>query len=250
MIKTSFLSNVCRDLILGSLLGDGSIKIHPKYQNARFSFRHSIKQKDYFFWKINQLKEISSEKCWWKQKGGFSENVIFRYQSSALPALSELYHLTHPKGKLKIRRKWLNQLTPLSLAVWWLDDGSIISNGRKGVICTDAFSEEENKLLKNYLLKVWGVKTSLGKITRIYQGNTKTYWRLWLRSTEELKMFLRIILPYIKVQSMLPKVIALYKNLDLQQRWISEISSLTCFDSKTVEKYLRIKKNKWKNFRE
>src|SRR3989344_6056282 len=153
MIKKSFLSNVCKDLILGSLLGDGSIKIHPKYKNARFSFRHSIKQKDYFFWKMKQLEEISSKKCWWKQKGGFSENIIFRYQSNALPVLSEIYNLTHPKGMLKIRRKWLNQLTPLSLAVWWLDDGSIISNGRKGVICTDAFSKEENEILKRYLLK-------------------------------------------------------------------------------------------------
>jgi len=45
-----------------------SIKIHPKYKNARFSFRHSIKQKDYFFWKMKQLEEISSKKCWWKQK--------------------------------------------------------------------------------------------------------------------------------------------------------------------------------------
>ncbi len=250
MIKTSFLSNVSRDLILGSLLGDGSIKIHSKYKNARFSFKHSIKQKDYFFWKIKQLEEISSKKCWWKQKSGFNENIVFRYQSNALPILSELYNLTHPKGALKIRRKWLNQLTALSLAVWWLDDGSIISNGRKGVICTDAFSEKENKLLKHYLLKVWGVKTSLGKVSRIYKGDKKIYWRLWLRSTEELKVFLRIILPYVKVQSMLPKVIVLYKNLDLQQRWISEVSNLTGFNSKIVENYLKIKKSKWKNFRE
>ena len=35
-------------IILGSLLGDGSLKIHSGYKNARFSFRHSYKQQEYF----------------------------------------------------------------------------------------------------------------------------------------------------------------------------------------------------------
>lgn len=245
----SFLSQSCKDLILGSLLGDGSIKIHPKYKNARFSFRHSIKQKDYFFWKIERLKEISSARCWWKQKSGFGDSEVLRYQSIALSALSELYRLTHPKGRLKIRRTWLNQLTPLSLAVWWLDDGSIIANGRKGVICTDAFSEEENKLLKRYLSKVWNVESSLGKVIRNYNGEVRTYWRLWLRSTEELKKFLRIILPFVKVQSMLPKMMLLYKDYDLQQRWISEVVYKTGFSEEVVKKRLLEKKQRWKNFR-
>ena len=250
MIKKSFLSRKGTDLILGSLLGDGSLKIYPHYQNARFSFRHSIKQKDYFFWKMNELKEISSEKCWWKQKGGFSNSVVLRYQSLALPLLSEIYDFTYVKGKLEVRRKWLNQLTPLSLAVWWLDDGSIIANGRKGVICTDAFSEGENILLKRYLAKVWNIETTLGSITRQYKGSTRMYWRLWLRSTEELKKFLRIILPFVKVESMLPKVLLLYKDFDLQQRWISEISSLTGFKTSVIEKYGDAKKCRWKHFRE
>ena len=234
---------------MGSLLGDGSIKIHPKYRNARFSFRHSIKQKDYFFWKMDRLKEISGEKCWWEQKSGFSEGIVLRYQSHALPVLSELYRLTHPKGSLKITRKWLNQLTPLSLVLWWLDDGSIIANGRKGVFCTDAFSEAENKILKQYLFKVWKIRATLGKVTRVYKGETKTYWRLWLRSTNELKKLLQIILPFVLVKSMLSKVILLYKDNDLQQRWISEISEKTGFSKEVVEKQLLEKKSRWKHFR-
>ena len=48
-------------------------------------------------------------------------------------------------------------MTPLSLAIWWLDDGSIIGNGRKGVLCTDGFDEESVHVLARYLEKVWGV---------------------------------------------------------------------------------------------
>lgn len=247
----SFLSQKCKEVILGSLLGDGSLKIHPQYKNARFSFRHSIQQKEYFFWKVNQLKEISGEKCWWIQKndGGFGGEKI-RYQSLALESLTEIYRLTNESAKLRIRRKWLNMFSPLSLAVWWLDDGSLIANSRRGVLCTDPFSCEEQKILARYLLKVWNVRVTIGRITRIWKGKQIEYYRLWIRSSDELQKLLRIILPYIKVASMLPKVILLYKNIDLQQRWISEVIKLTGFSSELVEKHTIQKKSKWKNFRE
>jgi len=249
-MKNSFLSKNCKDIILGSLLGDGSLKINECYKNARFSFRHSINQKEYFFWKKNELKEISGESCFWKSKikDGLGGQKL-RYQSPAITELTELYDLTHKKGVFKIRRKWLNELTPLSLAIWWLDDGSIIGNGRKGVFCTDHFSYEEQKLLSHYLKKVWDISVHIGKITRKWMNEEKTYYRLWIRSSEELKKFFRLILPHVKVAEMLPKVLIIYKDLDLQQRWISEVSELTDFSKAIIEKYVAEKKNKWKNFR-
>lgn len=248
MIK-SFLSKKCEEVILGSLLGDGSLKIQNQYKNARFSFRHSIQQKEYFFWKINQLKEISSEKCWWEQEKNDLGGAMLRYQSIATNTLTDIYNLTCKNNHIVIRRKWLNKLTPLSLAVWWLDDGSLITNGRRGVICTDSFSCDEQKILTQYLLKVWGVKVHIGKIKRKHNGKIKEYYRLWIRSSEELMKLLRIILPYVKVESMLPKVLLLYKNSNLQQRWISEVNKLTGFSFPVIEKYVNEKKNKWKNFR-
>lgn len=245
----SFLSNKCKEVLLGSLLGDGSLKINQSYKNARFSFRHSIKQREYFFWKVNQLKEISSELCWWEQKKNGLGGIMLRYQSETLESLTKLYRLTHKKGSFVIRRKWLNQLTPLSLAIWWLDDGSLITNGRRGVLCTDPFSYEEQKLLAQYLNKVWSVKVHIGKIKREYEGKTKEYYRLWIRSSEELQKLLRIILPNVKIPSVLPKVLLLYKNSDLQQRWISEVNELTGFSFPIIKKYLDEKKSRWKNFR-
>ena len=245
----SFLSDKCKEIIFGSLLGDGSLKIHEPYKNPRFSFRHTIKQQEYFFWKVNQLKEISGEKCWWRQEKNGLGGVMLRYQSIATDSLIDLYELTHKNNLLIIRRKWLNQLTPLSLAVWWLDDGSLITNSRRGVICTDPFSYDEQKLLARYLLKAWSIKVHIGKTKRLYDGKIREYYRLWIRSSEELIKLLRLILPHIEIASMLPKVLLLYKNLDLQQRWISEVIKLTGFSTAVVEKYTAEKKSKWKNFR-
>lgn len=242
------LSETARALILGSLLGDGSLKTYEPYKNARFAFRHSETQKDYFFYKANSLKEISSVAKVWRQtqdgKDGYG-TVKWRYQSKALPALTELYKITHPKGKFKIRRKWLNLLTPLSLAVWWQDDGSIIANGRKGVICTDGFAPDDVKLLQSYLKKVWQVETAVAPASK----NKPHQVRLWFRSSEQLQKFLRITLPHLKVKSMIPKFILLYHNQQLQQRWISEVAKLSKLPLPLINQFYQQKIAKWKKYR-
>lgn len=249
MINKSFISNRAKEILLGSLLGDGSLKINPGYRNARFSFRHSIKQKDYFFWKAKELKEISGNSYYWEQKAdGFGGDKL-RYQSLSLEPLTEIYNLTHKNGRFVIDKKWLNILTPLSLAVWWLDDGSLIVNSRRGVICTDPFPYEYQKILASYLENVWKIKTKISPVTRAWNGSKLKYYRLWIRSSAELEKLMNIILPNIKVPSMLPKVLFLYRDSKLQQRWISKVSTLTGFHEKIIQKYIREKKLRWKNFR-
>jgi len=132
-------------------------------------------------------------------------------------------------------------LTPLSLAVWWLDDGSLIGNSRKGVFCSEGFNRRDLLILSRYLKQKWKIKTTIGRRGKYYQ--------LRIPSTEELKKFLRIILPYITVPSMLPKVILLYKDSQFQRRWISEVSQLTRLTPEIIEKHVLKKKKKWKNFR-
>lgn len=241
------LSDRSTAIILGSLLGDGSLQIHEPYRNARFSFRNSHKQEEYFSWKVRALDEISGEQCVWKQgndgKDGWG-GLKLRYQSRALPSLTDIHVLTHKGGAFRIRRTWLNQLTPLSLAIWWCDDGSLIGNSRKGVFCTDRFSHNDVAILDRYMKKVWGITTSAGRV-----GNTEQY-RLWIRSTEDMKKFLRIILPYLPVASMLPKVLLLYRDSELQQRWISEVVAATSFPRSVVENAVAAKNAKWKRFRE
>lgn len=226
-----------KEIILGSLLGDGSLKISRGYANARFAFRHSAVQKEYFFWKVKYLKSISSKKCFWQQDDG-----KIRYQSLATEDLSMLYHLTHRKGLLHINREWLGLLTPLSLAVWWCDDGSLAGDTRQGVICTDSFSVDCVLSLSTYLRDSWKVRTRVSKCM-------KKYFRLYIDSSEELKKFLRLILPHIPVENMLPKVILLYKDLNLQQRWIFEVSSLSQFPENTIMKYWKEKVLKRNDFR-
>nr|YP_009710006.1 putative LAGLIDADG homing endonuclease [Coleochaete scutata]QFU80111.1 putative LAGLIDADG homing endonuclease [Coleochaete scutata]QIQ23019.1 putative LAGLIDADG homing endonuclease [Coleochaete scutata] len=244
-LKQIPLSDQCKEIILGSLLGDGSLQIPKNDKNARFFIRHSQVEEEYFEWKASALEEISSDaSIKYSEKSGYSENQKLLFQSGALGELTEIHSITHNGGHgLIIRRRWLNHLTPLSLAIWWLDDGSIISRGRKGVLCTDGFDEDSVKLLANYLEVVWNVYTHVGPIKRDRKdGNCskKLYYRLWF-GTEELKKFLRIILPYVPVKSMLRKAMLLYKDAELQQRWISEMKLLNPNFSEEIDLILQSK---------
>lgn len=248
MKPISPLSDRCKAILLGSVLGDGSLKLHKGYRNARFSFRHSAVQRDYFLWKVAELKEISAAADVWEQNGadGWGQDKL-RYQSAALPALTDLYRLVCPHRKLEIRRKWLNQLTPLALCVWWLDDGSLL-NGKQGVFCTDGFSCEEQLLLVRYLRVVWGLNPRIGRVATT--GPRSSQFRIWLRSRDELVRFLRIILPHFAVPSLLKKVVLLDRDPDVQQRWISEVSQATGLSDLLIRSCVQEQKAKLARFRE
>ena len=249
-MKITPLSKNVRDIILGSLLGDGSLAVNPKYKNPRFSFRHSTKQKEYFFWKVGMLREISGESCYWlqgsKKKPDGWGTAKYRFQSKALSCLTEIYNLTHKRvsgTKVHVTRTWLNQLSPLSLAIWWQDDGSLVSDSRQGVICTDGFSLKEVEIIHQYFKKVLSIETKIGQIS------SQDKYRIWIRSSEELKKFLRIIIPHVFVKSMLYKILLSYKDSQIQQRWISELENLGNFSKEELEKALFDKKSKSKQFR-
>ena len=247
------LSDQCVALILGTLLGDGSLSLIEPYKNARLSFRHSVKQREYFSWKVSMLSEISSDKNTWEQSGknnGYGNNAKLRFQSIALPVLTGIYDLTHKKGKKYVTRKWLNRLTPLSLAAWWCDDGSLISNMRKGVFCTDGYSLKEVEIIQRYLEVVWGINTTLSETTKNDGERVRRYFRLYIRSSEMLKKFLRIIIPHIHVEAMLYKVMPLYNDYKIQQRWISEVAELSKFDIQTIENCIQTRKSSLKKYSE
>lgn len=245
------LSDQARAVILGTILGDGSLKKQNRYLNANLQIRHSEVQKEYLLWKASMLQEIAREKSISVQKpDGYSKQPKWRFVSKNLPVLSELNELTYKHNKLHVRRRWLNQLTPLSLAVWWCDDGSLIGyGGRKGVFCTDGLDKKSVKILARYLKKVWNIRVIVAPVGPKKDGTKANYWRLWIRSQEELKKFLRIILPYIPVRSMLKKVLLLYKDSQFQQRWISEVVSKSRFPHSVVMIEYEKKRARWNVFR-
>ena len=100
------VSSQYKEIILGSLLGDGSLIISRGYKNARFEMRHSIIQKEYFDWKTKMLEEISSNKSVRVQPAdGWSKNEKLHYRSLSQPYLTKLYYLVRHQNRKSIRNK-------------------------------------------------------------------------------------------------------------------------------------------------
>jgi len=105
-LKNLSLSQTTISIILGSILGDGSLNFQKNYQNARLSIRQSIKHEAYLKYKANALVEISNPSSVILQHtSGSSTKQIYLYHSASLPELTEIHNLTYKKNTLDIKRK-------------------------------------------------------------------------------------------------------------------------------------------------
>lgn len=219
--KNISLSQNTISIILGSILGNGSLILDPHYPEARLNITQSISQKSYFDYKVSALSEINKiDYQILESKFENNNSKKLKYYSSSLSELTEIYNLTYKKNKINILRKWTNLLTPLALCIWWLDKGIIINN-TQGIICTDGFELEKIKILIRTLKINWKVECKIHVINKIYKGKNKIYYRIGINK-ENLENFLKIILPNIAIEEMLYKGIIRNKKEELQQRWISE----------------------------
>jgi LAGLIDADG DNA endonuclease family len=236
------LSMSTKQILLGSLLGDGSLKIAKNYKNARFSERHSMVQEDYLRWKFSQLNtELKGVISICKpEKSSYSKHAKIIYQSATNENLTGLHHLTHIRNQKVIKRNWLNNLTALGLAVWWCDDGSLNVLKRQGVFCTDDFSRPEQIILARYLEVDWGIHCKIieNPVKNKHKETIRVDYRLRFSTFENLQAFFRLILPFIPVPSMLYKIMICYDDPIYQQRWISEVKqALPYFSSEIITIY-------------
>ena len=140
---------VQRQLILGSLLGDSSIR------NGLVSIAHSKKQLPLFNEKLRILNSLISNVN--DYISGFGSECIHAY-TRCLPELHDIEAILWAGERKAITEDYLNKLHPIALAFWYMDDGNIQKN-KNGFhrdacqLCTDGFTEEEVDLIVNFFNK-------------------------------------------------------------------------------------------------
>ena len=160
-----FLSDFQLQIVLGGLMGDGSLSPTRSGHGARFRWGHGSKQVEYGDWKASLLANVTVSRST-NAKGAVFHDV------QPMPELAELRHAVY-LGRYKVlSHDYLKQLSPLSLAIWYMDDGSF-SLRSKGVqarpaggsgrseICVQAFSPESRVRLRNHLADTWGIQATL-----------------------------------------------------------------------------------------
>lgn len=162
--KTLKLTEKQRSIIAGTLLGDG----HLETQNGRKTFRlkieHTSSQKAYSAWLYEQLQEWVRTPMSEKQKTLGKVIVTHNwFQTISVPQF-RFYGLQFydEQGRKKVPKLIRKLLTPLALAVWFMDDGSAKSKNHHALILnTHSFSRREIKLLQEALERRYQIESNI-----------------------------------------------------------------------------------------
>ena len=171
-----------KSIIIGSILGDGYLRIIPGRKDAFLEINHSIKAKAYVDWKYSMLKDISGSAP--KERENGEGKKAYRFFTRQNPEITILLNKFYKDGK-KIIPKDL-ELDPIILAVWYMDDGSKCRDGDV-YLNTQQFSIADQKRLI-YLLRQLGLRARLNK--------DKKYYRIRFLK-DSVGKFNQIIKPYI-----------------------------------------------------
>lgn len=139
-----------RSIILGSLLGDASLR--KTNTNPFFSCEHGIKQLEYCKWKAKELESLgakfstSKRKTIDKRTGIYYESAICRLPAN--PEFLDIYNNLYIDGRRTITKEYLQHFDELSLAVMFMDDGSF--TGHSINIATNCFTEDELLILIDF----------------------------------------------------------------------------------------------------
>lgn len=189
--------NKVKEIIFGSLLGDGKLEMPPRGVNARFGFTQSEFKKDYFLAVLNSLLCICSGKYSESEYHDKRTDKIYKslsFWSKALPMLNEFYYNFYD-AKVKKVPSDLSLLTPLALAHLVMQDGS--RGTAKGLyICTDTFKHEDVVRLTQHLTENYHIKCSIHKAGKNY--------RIYI-SAKSVEVVKNLILPFMH-KSMLYKL--------------------------------------------
>jgi len=154
-----------KQILIGKLLGDAHLETINKGKTFRFKFEHSLKQKEYVDWLYKEVKDFASSEP--KIRERFYQGKIYKkywFNTISSGSFRFYYHQFYDNNKKvvpKLIHKWL---TPLCLAVWFMDDGSIKSKEcRAKILNTQSFSLEDLKLLQKAMENNFQIKTILRK---------------------------------------------------------------------------------------
>ncbi|MGL5850821.1 MAG: intein-containing recombinase RecA, partial [Phycicoccus sp.] len=194
--ETARLSAQQWQAVLGGLMGDGHLAPNTRgRRGVRFRMGHGAKQVEYLDWKAGLFGNIG-------QTRSVRPNGAVHVDLTPLPELGELREVVYwGDGRKHLTDDYLKALTPLALAVWYMDDGSF-SLRSKGVqertaggsgrieICVEAMSEGSRTRLADHLRDTWGVECRV----RLAGSARKAVLTMTIAGT---RRFQEVIAPYV-----------------------------------------------------
>lgn len=174
-----------RGAIIGMVLGDGSLPLNGRSINAHMDFAHCAKQREYAVWKAGLLENLTSVRI----TDGIScchgkEYPKVRVISKTHPFYTHLWKRFYHNGRKTIDTFLMERLTPLGLAIWYQDDGTLKNheNYLTPMLETNSFNVAEHLIMTKTLANKFHIEFRANHL------NSK-YLMLRLRRKDREKFF-------------------------------------------------------------
>jgi recombination protein RecA len=183
-------------LIRGTLIGDGNLSPNRRGRSGtRLRMGHGAEQAAYLDWKVSLLGNIGCT------RSVNAKGAVFA-DFTPLPELRDLHDQVYAgEGRKNFSWDYLKSLTPLALAVWYMDDGGFTVRS-KGVqertqdgtgrieICVEAMNPESRERVTQYLRDTHGLDVKL-----IASGARRMSVLMFTTAASE--KFQKIVAPYV-----------------------------------------------------
>jgi len=220
-----------KEIIYGSLMGDACYR-DKKYRNSA-RFKQGEMQRDYVLWKYSEMQSVAcynslkSEHYCDKRSGHTS--TCWRFYTHANSDIEFIIKEFYKDEKKQITKQILDNLTPLSIAVWYMDDGTAdwshytnstkYTKGKVGnadlMLCTHSFSEYSCEIIIDFFATKYNIMTRFKQDGISSEGLPK-YIVIIERTSNDA--FVELIRPYILPMFMYKIDYASHINSSLSHR--------------------------------
>ena len=203
-----------RSAIVGMVAGDAGLRKQKGCRSVSLRITHAERQGEYLAHKRDILQNLFKE---WEIPIRPINNSGYpgvRLETRNHPKLRAIYKWFYSDGERRFSRRILNYLTPIGIALWYMDDGSLSYKKRAGKVhgreihLNTYCSLEEAKVIQAYFKEVWDVSWTIVP--------NKGLFRLRMGASEAKKFF-SIIEPHM-IPTMRYKIELRYERQHDQQR--------------------------------
>lgn len=191
------LTPIQKQILIGKMIGDGSLSRIKHSANMNIS--HKEEHSDYLEWCLKALGDMGSN---WRGTAvsGYGSKMV-RGRSINSFHIKQYFQNWYENNKVVIPKQLIEDITPIGIAVWYMDDGSLShsnSNQENGATFNScSFSKKDHKILLKCLNK-FNIKGEY--------YTSQNYGRIRINSDDAEMLFLLIALYIPKVmQYKLPK---------------------------------------------
>lgn len=194
LIKTSNVQSLNYNqiqVLLGTMLGDGSMSKNPTASSARISYGHTKLKIDYVHWKDKILGNLYSKSEEFNSGYG---TLMYSSRTKNSFSIWEEFKDFQINTKKSVPITIANKIGPLALAVWYCDDGSLshqLNQQDRANLATNGFDLDSINNLRKTL------KDKFGIISEIQEDKREGHGHSIRINKDSADILFSIISPYI-----------------------------------------------------